>query len=228
MQAHVTLRGSVLSGKEKKRVILDSDNSLEGKLTMVKVREAVRMLGASFFQEMAGVNRKVSKSKVYDQSTLVTEETEQPADHEEFAHATHHEDWAEDEFIDSLVGEGDEDAVFVSDFETAATDVIQSDEDLASAFSTYIEARRKLSEKYLSGPLASVQRKRKSLQGEGERKIPLEQSKNPATKNPREQLPFVWTKRTLEERVPSQGSHLIQCINSSGDTFNGTLEPTSR
>ena len=36
----------------------------------------------------------------------------------------------------------------MANFESAATDVVQGDEDLAAAFSTYMEARRKLSEKY--------------------------------------------------------------------------------
>ena len=35
LQAYVTLRGSALSSEDKKRVIIDSDNSLEGNLTSV-------------------------------------------------------------------------------------------------------------------------------------------------------------------------------------------------
>ena len=49
LQAFVLLRGSTLSPEEKKRVILESDNSLEGKLTVRRVSEAVRLLGATFF-----------------------------------------------------------------------------------------------------------------------------------------------------------------------------------
>ena len=147
LQAYVTLRGSLLSVEDKKRVIIDSDNSLEGKLTMVKVRESVRMLGTSFFQEMTGL-KKGTKSKVYDQSTLTVEDVEQSGDYEDQVHFAGHDDGAVEDFIESLAQEGDEDAVFVADFETAATDVVQGDEDLAAAFSTYLEARRKLSEKY--------------------------------------------------------------------------------
>ena len=172
LQAYVTLRGSQLSAEEKKRVIIDSDNSLEGKLTMPKVRESVRMLGASFFQEMTGVNKKTQKAKVYDQSAMVLEDSESHPEHEDFAHVTHHEDWAEDDFIDGLVHEGDEDAVFVTDFETAATDVIQSDEDLASAYSTYVEARRKLSEKYRARGFWPVSKgKGKGFKGKGRGKF---------------------------------------------------------
>ena len=147
LQAYVTLRGSLLSVEDKKRVIIDSDNSLEGKLTMIKVRESIRMLGTNFFQEMTGV-KKGTKSKVYDQSLLVTEDMEHAGDHEDQAHVAGHDEVMEDDFIENLAQEGDEDAVFVADFEMTATDVIQGDEDLAAAYTTYLEARRKLSEKY--------------------------------------------------------------------------------
>jgi len=40
LQAYVTLRGSLLTNDDKKRVILESDASLEGKLTMTKVRDS--------------------------------------------------------------------------------------------------------------------------------------------------------------------------------------------
>ena len=75
LQAYVTLRGSALSSEDKKRVIIDSDNALEGKLTMVKVQESIRMLGTSFFQEMTG-NKSVAKTKVYSASALHVDEDE--------------------------------------------------------------------------------------------------------------------------------------------------------
>ena len=52
--------------------------------------------------------------------------------------------------IDTLVQEGDTDAILVADFEAAATDVLQGDEELASALNAYTEARRRLSEKVKS------------------------------------------------------------------------------
>ena len=69
LQAYIVLRGSFLSSEEKKKVILDSERS--GTLTMAKVNEAIRILGASFFQDMTG--KKVPRSKIYDQATLMTE-----------------------------------------------------------------------------------------------------------------------------------------------------------
>ena len=102
LQAYVTLRGASLTSEDKKRVIIDSDNSLEGKLTMVKVSESIRMLGTSFFQEMAGFSKKGVKAKVYDQAALVSEDVEQSGETDDHAHVTGHDDAAEDEFIDSL------------------------------------------------------------------------------------------------------------------------------
>ena len=54
LQPYVVLRGSLLSSEEKKKVILESDQSLEGKLTIQRVTDAVRVLGASFFSDMTG------------------------------------------------------------------------------------------------------------------------------------------------------------------------------
>ena len=143
------------------------------------------MLGTSFFQEMTGANKKGVKAKVYDQTLLVAEDVEQSGDHEDSAHVTGHEDVAEEDYIESLAQEGDEDAVFVADFETAATEVVQSDEDLAAAFSTYMEARRKLSEKYRARRFWPISNKGKSKGFKGKSK-----GKNP------------WTSRkTLQQRI---------------------------
>ena len=150
LQAYITLRGAQLSGEDKKRIILDSDSSLEGKLTIVRVQEAVRMLGTSFVNEMTGLGKKSNRSKVYDSSTLVVEDGSGSGDFDDPARMAQHDEWNEDEILETLLAEGDEDAVFISDFEQAATEVLQSDEDLSAAFSTYVEARRKLNEKFRS------------------------------------------------------------------------------
>ena len=151
LQAYITLRGAQLSSDDKKRIILDSDNSLDGKLTVARVREAVRMLGTSFFHEMTGQGNKVTKNMVYEQHALMTEEVgDGEHEHDDYVHVTGHEDWQEDEFVEQMFQEGDSDAVFVADFETAASELLQSDEDLSTAYTSYVEARRKLSEKFRS------------------------------------------------------------------------------
>ena len=98
LQAYITLRGAQLTSEDKKRIILDSDSSLEGTLTVTRVREAVRMLGTSFFQEMTGLGKKLNKSKVYDSLTMVTEDQDASGEHDESVHVSQHDEWTEDDF----------------------------------------------------------------------------------------------------------------------------------
>ena len=144
LQAYVVLRGSQLSPEDKKKVILESDSSLEGKLTMTRVNEAVRLLGAHFFQDMTG-GKRTTRTKVYEQSALLTETHDDDGPEDTFA--TGHDD-NEDEFIDGLAHDGDEDATLVADFELAASETLQDDPSLAEAFNAYQDARRRLSEKF--------------------------------------------------------------------------------
>ena len=141
LQAYILLRGSSLNAEDKKRVILESDNSLEGCLTLKRVSEAVRLLGATFFHDMTGARKSV-KTKVYGTTTLVAEDDEPDST------VNHVDDYNEDEDVDCLVNEGDEDATLVADFEAAAIELLQDDVELSSAFSAYTEARRRLSEKF--------------------------------------------------------------------------------
>ena len=56
----------------------------------------------------------------------------------------------DDDLMETLVNEGDTDAALITEFENAASDLIQNDEELASALNSYTEARRRLSEKFRS------------------------------------------------------------------------------
>ena len=51
------------------------------------------------------------------------------------------EDQSEQEFIESLVNDGDPDALLIADFEAAAMDTVQEDSELAVAFSANQQAR---------------------------------------------------------------------------------------
>ncbi len=143
LQAYIVLRGSLLGPEDKKKVILDSNVGDSGTLKMEKVQSAIRLLGAGFFQEMtSGKKYGGGKYKTYDNSALMIDE-------EDDDWAQHVGDGAidEDEAIEQMIQEGDEDAMMVSEFETAAQEVLQDDPNLSSAYSAYTEARRKLSEK---------------------------------------------------------------------------------
>eukprot|EP00435_Cladocopium_sp_Y103_P018074 s4573_g4.t1 len=147
LQAYVTLRGSMLSSEDKKRVLIDADVADKGELTVSRVSSAIRMLGAGFFQEMTS-GRKVSKLKTYDQSALTAEDMEE-TETDQPAFATDGFD-DEDQVVDALVQEGDEDATLVADFEAAASEVLQTDDELAAAFTAYQDARRRLNDKVRS------------------------------------------------------------------------------
>ena len=103
-----------------------------------RVEEAIRILGATFFQEMTG-NKTVNKTKVYSASALRRKKVRWPSRAQE--------EQAEEDFLDCLLGEGDEDATLVADFEAAETELIQEDGELAAAYNAYAEARKRLSDK---------------------------------------------------------------------------------
>ena len=145
VQAFIVLKGAALTAEDKKRVILDADGSLEGRLTYKRVAEAVRMLGAGFFQDMTG-SKKNAKTKVYTQETLsLVAESQEINENVESANFTMED---EEEAFETFLAEGDEDAAYIADYEAAITELVQNDPDVGSAFSVYTEARRRLSEKF--------------------------------------------------------------------------------
>ena len=165
LQAYVTLRGSTLTAEDKKRVLIDADATDGGSLTIKRVAASIRMLGAGFFQEMTH-GKRISKLKTYDQTALMAEtsDTEEP-DSTVFFTETPEDD---ETLMEALIQEGDEDAAMVSDFEQAASEVLQSDPELASAFNAYTEARRRLNEKARSRgfwPVTSNKGKSKGFKG---------------------------------------------------------------
>lgn len=143
LQAYIILRGSLLSSEDKKRVIIDSDSGGSGQLEINKVQSAVRMLGAGFFHEMTS-GKKVNRFKTYDNSTALMMDED---DYDENFHTAGEPSVDDDDVLEQLIAEGDEDALLISEFESAAQELLQEDAGLSSTFSAYTEARRKLSEK---------------------------------------------------------------------------------
>ena len=145
LQAYIVLRGSGLASEDKKRVVVESNLSGATELTMAKVSQAIRMLGAGFFHDVTGQRR--SKTKVYEPETAFQVEDEQTgAEIGEAAFNVMDDAPSEGELIETLLAEGDEDAIYIAHFEQAAGDVLQSDQELASCYNTYLEARKKLAE----------------------------------------------------------------------------------
>ena len=221
LQPYVVLRGSLLSSEEKKKVILESDQSLEGKLTIQRVTEEVRVLGASFFSDMTG-QKKTQRSKVYEQSTLVAQDQDDVQVQETAYQA---DDVSENVFLEAMQGEGDEDATLIADFEQAAAETLQEDPELASAYTAYQDARRRLSEKFRNRGFWPTSRFSSSSKGKGYGHGAKSSSKGKGGGFPDRppaltagtdhvhQLQSLWKARSLEGRMSIQEHSSSRCWN---------------
>ena len=144
------------------RVLIDADVSDKGELTVARVGGAIRMLGAGFFQEMTS-GKKVSKLKTYDQTALMADDIDE-GEHDQYTMAADVLD-DDEQTVEALAQEGDDDASLVMDFEAAASELLQNDEELASAFTAYTDARRRLNEKVRSRGFWPISQKGKPKGG---------------------------------------------------------------
>ena len=143
IQSYVLLRGSRLNSEDKKRVLVESGAEDSGSLDLKRVSNSIRMLGSGFFQEYTGVKRD-KQLRTYDHTAFVMEE--QADDPEGTAEAFWTTDDIDDETLEAMAAE-DEDAALILQFEDAMADTIQNDSDLTAFYSTYQDARRRLSER---------------------------------------------------------------------------------
>ena len=65
IRSYILLRGSRLTGEDKKRVLVESGAETGSALDIKKVTGAIRMLGSNFFQDMTGLKREKGL-KTYD------------------------------------------------------------------------------------------------------------------------------------------------------------------
>ena len=91
------------------------------------------------------IGAKKTKGRIYDAANMTIDEDE---DSTWEAPAMVSEDLTEEDLLESLLQEGDEDAVFISDYESAILDSAQEDPELATAVSAYTDARERLSERF--------------------------------------------------------------------------------
>ena len=144
LMAYVLLRGSKLTAEDKKRVLVESGaEKADGKLEWKKVVAVIRMLGSAFFQDYTGAKRDKTL-KTYDHMAFNMETTEEDDEYEAY--------WAMDDALDddtiaTLASENDEDASLIMQFEDAVNESVQSDPELAVLFSSYQDARRRLTER---------------------------------------------------------------------------------
>eukprot|EP00435_Cladocopium_sp_Y103_P014544 s4904_g3.t1 len=142
LQAYIVLRGSKLAPDDKKRVIVESKDTKDHALAMKDVTSAIRLLGSGFFQDYTGIRRDKT-GKTYDHTALHMDD-EHEGDHDAY---TLYDEGNDDDWLEILAAENDEDAILVMQFEDSIAETVQSDSELAAFYSSYQEARRRLSER---------------------------------------------------------------------------------
>ena len=162
MRAYILLRNSALSPEDKKRVIIEA----QGNLRYDTVTTAIRMLGAKFFHEVQGAQKNY-KSKTYDVNfTLEVDEDVYMTEDQSFVFAAESGELPE-AAIEQLLNEGDEDALVVQQFEDALIESVQNDGEMSAYMNTYVEARRRLTEKSKSRGFWPVRQKGFGKKGKG-------------------------------------------------------------
>ena len=141
MRAYILLRNSALVSEDKKRVVIEA----QGHLKYEEVTKAIRMLGAKFFQEVQG-NVKQSRTKTYDVNHVEGDEEVFYGEEVQYGFSVENADVSE-YAMEQFLSENDEDALVVQQFEDALIDTIQSDGEMNAFMNSYVEARRKLTEK---------------------------------------------------------------------------------
>ena len=124
-------------------MILECDATGKGELSVEKVNQSARMLGSGFLHDMIGAKK--TKGRIYDAANMTIDEDEDSAWE---APAMVSEDLTEEDLLESLLQDGDEDALFISDYESAILDSAREDPELATAFNAYTDARKRLSERF--------------------------------------------------------------------------------
>ena len=140
IRSYVLLRNSSLLSEDKKRVIIESG----GNLQYSKVLAAIKLLGSRFFGELQGQN-KGTKLKTYDVNFTEEAEDDQHASAEIVYLAESGE--LTDQAIEVYAAENDEDAQIILQFEENLINMLQEDDEMAILMTTYVEARKRLSEK---------------------------------------------------------------------------------
>lgn len=204
VQAYVVLRGSLLSAEDKKRVLVESGAENDGKLSLDRVNRAVRMLGAGFFHELTS-GKRLTKQKVFDSQTMVMEDDyEGEAQEPTFVSE---EVFPDDDYLEALVTEGDDDASLVCEFESAAADLLQSDAEMAACYNAYVEARKRLADRFRSRgfwPLSNKGRG-KGFKGRGKGKGHQgHQQRRSPEPNLEQHVSVMRPTRPLEGRVPTE------------------------
>ena len=195
IQSYVLIRHSSLSSEEKKRIIVDSNGILKYETT----REAIRLLGSRFFQDLQGASR--GKLKTYDVHSVEEDHDTSSDNHNAKGDGVFvNEEIDEESVFASLMQQGDEDAIFVSEFEDqiieASLHIKRQGPDCVNVPGIGVLASE-----------ASYERKRVWEEGFIQRKPGCRTGSSNSRRADREfDLSFVWQTWPLEERMPRTSS----------------------
>lgn len=140
VRAYILLRNSGLGADDKKRLIVDS----KGTLKYDEIVNSLKLLGSKFFVEVQSGSRTMTRNKTYDVNAVFDDEPINMAGDEEhtFVHDT-----SDDYGFDVLLEENDPDAIVCMQFEDSVIEALQADTELSACLNTYVEARKRLTER---------------------------------------------------------------------------------
>ncbi|CAE7222829.1 unnamed protein product [Symbiodinium pilosum] len=130
LQAFILLRQSSLTSEDKRKVITLTGGTLE----IQKVEQAMRTLSTKILSSAGEIKKKTYPANYVDDDEEDINLTEEDAD--------------EESLLANVAEAGDEDAIFVLEYEDQILDLVQELPELASCFSAYTAARQRLRDRH--------------------------------------------------------------------------------
>ena len=161
IRAYILLRNSGLGSDDKKRLIVDSQGNLEYK----SIVSSLKLLGSKFFHEVQAGSKYPSRVKTYDVNAVFDDEP--GSQFTEDDHAFVGEAWEEP---DLSYDESDPDAIICMQFEESLCEALQSDPDLAACYNTYLDARRRITDRNKSRGFWGSNKGSSNFKGKGKQK----------------------------------------------------------
>ena len=143
MQAFILPRQSCLSNEDKKRVLSMSG----GELSLTKMESAMRTLSTRVLFGSGEVKKKVYPANYVDASDDHAHNDDETVPHSTYHAAVEEDDVLTAETVESLAQAGDEDAMYVQQFEQDLEEMMQGIPDLQSALVSYQEARARINDR---------------------------------------------------------------------------------
>eukprot|EP00435_Cladocopium_sp_Y103_P069789 s1190_g34.t1 len=143
MHAFILLRQSCLTNEDKKRGL----SMTNGELSVIKIEQAMRALSTKVLFGSGEVKKKIYPANFVETGDEAREPEEDSTVQSTFHAAAEEEDVLTAEALESLVQSGDEDAMYVMQFEKDFEEMLQDIPDMQSAMVTYHEARQRIQDR---------------------------------------------------------------------------------